>query len=735
MVFSLLMITFSLAGCFGTDDTSSTEDIEDTTTDELGDWHVYLVASSSDLPTCNSDTFGRLYYVESEEIFQVCKISGWELIEIIGPEGPAGQDGTNGTNGADGQDGADGVNGTNGSDGADGIDGQDGAHGTNGTDGTNGINGQNGTNGLNSLITATTEPAGFNCGNGGVRIDIGLDDNSNGILDASEIDTTQYICDGGSSVSTSLSFNSPPDSSYNCDAGGKSITDGLDNGDNGGTPNNGVLESGEIDSVITYCNRYVMDLIFDANEGSASSDINYVTNVGGLGLFTLTTEDYGSEFFVSDGSLLGTNLLADICPGTCSSSPSFFAETANRVLFKADDGTHGLELWATDGTESGTELLNDFDILGQSTFRWLGSLNGEVYFMAEDYENRNSLWKTDGTASNTSMVYNFSSTNYNATSTGFAAFGYMELGGYLYFIGSNDTTNKAIWRTNGSTVGTELFFDANPGGAAYATYSGNNATHFMFKADTGAIGQEPFISDGTESGTFLLGDLYNGTGDSFLSSTMFFDHGVYFKARDSSGYSLFEWNSTTNSTARKLFWESGMTNSYEMHSPSYITEFKNQSIFKASINGTDNFFFVNDSGELIKVFNGSMPFKLMTYKGKFGDSYLIFSARPNGGYSSGYEPWVFDGTENGTMLLVDSHLSGNGYPTDVVTSGNSIFFRSADKAYISNGTPSGTIELGNFNSTTKLGVLPNGILVVIGEKEFTGSELYGYIVKTTVYYD
>ena len=94
MVFSLLMITFSLAGCFGTDDTSSTEDIEDTTTDELGDWHVYLVASSSDLPTCNSDTFGRLYYVESEEIFQVCKISGWELIEIIGPEGPAGQDGT-----------------------------------------------------------------------------------------------------------------------------------------------------------------------------------------------------------------------------------------------------------------------------------------------------------------------------------------------------------------------------------------------------------------------------------------------------------------------------------------------------------------------------------------------------------------------------------------------------------------------------------------------------------------
>lgn len=726
MVFSLLMITFSLAGCFGSDESSSTDDKEETTTDDLGDWQVYLVASSSDLPTCNSDTLGRLYYVESEEIFQVCKTSGWEIIEIIGPQGPAGQDGVNGTNGADGQDGLNGINGTNGADGIDGIDGQDGA---------DGINGQNGISGLNSLIIATTEPAGFNCGNGGVRIDIGLDDNSDGILDASEIDTTQYICDGGSAVSTSLSFTSPPDSSYNCDAGGHSITDGLDNGDGGGTPSNGVLESGEIDSVITYCNRYVMDLIFEANEGSTGSIINYVTNVGGLGLFTLSTDDYGSEFLVSDGSPFGTNLLADICPGTCSSNPSFFAETANRVLFRADDGTHGVELWATDGTESGTELLNDFDTSGDSTFRRLGSLNGEVYFMADDYENRNNLWKTDGTASNTTMVYNFSSTGYNATSTGFGTFGYMELGGYLYFLGSNDTSYQALWRTNGSTVGTELFFDTNLGSPAYIAYSGNNATHFLFKADNGAIGQEPFISDGTESGTFLLGDLYNGTGNSWVSSTMFFDHGVYFRARDSSGYFLFEWNSTTNSTARKLFWESGMTNSYDIHSPSYITEFKNQSIFKATVDGTDNFFFINNSGELIKVFNGSMPFSLMSYKGKLGDSYLFFKARPNGGYNSGFEPWVFDGTENGTMLLVDSNLSGSGYPTDFVSSGNSIFFLSADKAYISNGTPSGTFELGNFNSTTNLGILPNGTLVVIGEKEFTGNELYGYIIKTTVYYE
>jgi hypothetical protein len=53
-----------------------------------------------------------------------------------------------------------------------------------------------------SLINTTTEPAGANCANGGTKIETGLDANSNGVLDASEINASQtkYICNGASNI-------------------------------------------------------------------------------------------------------------------------------------------------------------------------------------------------------------------------------------------------------------------------------------------------------------------------------------------------------------------------------------------------------------------------------------------------------------------------------------------------------------------------------------------------------
>ena len=46
------------------------------------------------------------------------------------------------------------------------------------------------------MISTSEEPAGDNCENGGVAISYGVDDNSDGVLDADEVDNTEYICDG-----------------------------------------------------------------------------------------------------------------------------------------------------------------------------------------------------------------------------------------------------------------------------------------------------------------------------------------------------------------------------------------------------------------------------------------------------------------------------------------------------------------------------------------------------------
>ena len=105
----------------------------------------------------------------------------------IGPQGPAGLDGVNGSDGAPGIPGIDGLSGD------DGVDGQDGA------------------DGLNSLISLVNETAGDNCEHGGLRVNSGLDDNRDGVLQSEEIDTFSLICQpinsGSESEQTTVQFD------------------------------------------------------------------------------------------------------------------------------------------------------------------------------------------------------------------------------------------------------------------------------------------------------------------------------------------------------------------------------------------------------------------------------------------------------------------------------------------------------------------------------------------------
>jgi hypothetical protein len=66
-----------------------------------------------------------------------------------------------------------------------------------------GSNGTNGLNGYNSLVKSTAETAGANCATGGVKLEFGLDANSNGSLEAGEVTPalTRYVCNGATGAS------------------------------------------------------------------------------------------------------------------------------------------------------------------------------------------------------------------------------------------------------------------------------------------------------------------------------------------------------------------------------------------------------------------------------------------------------------------------------------------------------------------------------------------------------
>ena len=152
---ALMMVTMSLAGCFGGDDGGSNEN--ETPVGTLDDWQVHFADSRLDLPECDEDRNGWLYYINADENFRVCTQLGWELVDITGPSG------------------------------VDGVDGQNGADGSNGADG---MDGQDGTSILINVVSSTA------CLSGGNTFEIGSDDNQDGLLNVTEVGVTVDICNG-----------------------------------------------------------------------------------------------------------------------------------------------------------------------------------------------------------------------------------------------------------------------------------------------------------------------------------------------------------------------------------------------------------------------------------------------------------------------------------------------------------------------------------------------------------
>lgn len=114
----------------------------------------------------------------------------------------------------------------------------------------NGTDGIDGEDGLSALVNVADEPAGVNCPSGGKRIETGQDNNADGILQAFEVDQSDYLCNGenGDSAISSLVRVEQEAAGANCSAGGYVLYTGMD--ENG----NAYLDSSEISESHYVCN-------------------------------------------------------------------------------------------------------------------------------------------------------------------------------------------------------------------------------------------------------------------------------------------------------------------------------------------------------------------------------------------------------------------------------------------------------------------------------------------------
>ena len=120
---------------------------------------------------------------------------------------------------------------------------------------------------------------------------------------------------------------------------------GLDNGDGGGTAQNGVLESGEVDYTTTYCSKYVIGQVADINSGTGSSYPGQYMEilVGDTLYFSANDASSGTELWAHDTSNASTWRVADIRSGTDGSYPGNYMAilVGDTLYFSAYDGSSG----------------------------------------------------------------------------------------------------------------------------------------------------------------------------------------------------------------------------------------------------------------------------------------------------------------------------------------------------------------------------------------------------------
>ena len=362
----------------------------------------------------------------------------------------------------------------------------------------------------------------------------------------------------------------------------------------------------------------------------------------------------GSEIVSTFGECPGNSgLVKDINPvSSHDSNPHSMVAMGGVLYFIADDGVHGNELWRSDGTMGGTNMVIDLN-------------------------------PTRQTIVGGSIVYENPGTN----------FGEIVAGDEKIFFSAavgNDEIRE-LYVSDGSNSGTIKIsetFDCEPqlfSNYPEFTYSGVNSISVIPASEVGfdtayfsafrcsyenivCSGEEPHISDGTESGTFQLADLFYGNTDL----------------------------TTPNGGS--------ITADLEGSQPSEFTISGNNIYFSAKADMgavlTDvgrELFVINTSSpaggvQLVKDINyGSGDSSPSMFEGMGGE--LFFSADDG---ISGMELWKSDGTNSGTVIV--SNIAANGsssWPGQKISVGDTLFFTANDgtsgnELWKSNGTYSGT---------------------------------------------
>lgn len=402
-----------------------------------------------------------------------------------------------------------------------------------------------------------------------------------------------------------------------------------------------------------------------------------------------------TKLCVTDGTNTGTYFVADIGNGelvhTIPAKDFMYIITNQLVSFSPF--TYQAEIWRSDGTASGTVLVKTMPQIASASIsnNWTSNrrnenfsvVNNRMYFGGYDAVNGDELWVTDGTLATTKMIKDI-----KPGATGSAPWGFCHINNEVFFSCMETGLERKLWKTDGTEAGTvqvavpEPFFMLD-----YAI--GKLGNKMVFYAHNTIDGYEPYVSDGTPAGTFMLKNIHP-SGNAKLNTVQSTEWNIangfcFFIAYNGTANALWRTDGTTAGTiqlttnaanvssansAQSYTNSDGKTLWMLQHSPS-----RNSKLFRS--NGYPE-------GTYMVATGLNLPDKIVLYKNA-----AWFAARP-AGISANLEPWRSGGNAATTNVALEIAPGfPTGYPTLLFSSNPHGFFVNNNKLHFF-ATPNGS---------------------------------------------
>lgn len=279
----------------------------------------------------------------------------------------------------------------------------------------------------------------------------------------------------------------------------------------------------------------------------------------------------------------------------------------------------------------------------------------------------------------------------------------------------------------------ELVKDINPNGDADIEYLTPFSGKVFFAADDGPHGRELWTSDGTEEGTQIVKDIYQGSVNSNPQDLYVVENLLFFIARDDiHGYELWKSDGTEMGTSIvKDIFPGGASSGID-----YMATFQGKLVFRANdgIHGLE--LWTSDGTEagtmMIKDISAGSSSSSPRYFQELNGGLCFSASLPN----QGEELWFSDGTSSGTVLLKEIYpgtQSSMHVGFGFVPMGEELFFTGWDPTYgrelwKTDGTTVGTVLVKDIATGTSHGQ-PDQLTMFQGKLYFTasgpsGKELY-----------